>query len=186
MKLTSTELIIGCLIILALVYVLFGRDQVEHLTLPTPPPPPTAVIPPATPAGPSAVNIQAALAALNMPVAGNIPASPGGLNTNPIAMPAVAPALPVLGATSGVMPNQPTIGALNTNLGATTQPLGGMSNIANAVARPSITSLPGLNNPARAQVAGSSVTAPPLPGIIPPAPAPPLKLPTVPGTPVRQ
>ena len=184
MKLTSTELIIGCLIILALVYVLFGRDHVEHLTLPTSTA--TAVIPPATPAGPSAGNIQAALAALNTPVTGNVPVSPGGLNTNPIAMPAVTPALPTLGATSGVIANQPTIGALNTNVSATAQPLGGMSNIANAVARPSITTLPGLNNPARASVAGSSVTAPPLPGIVPPTPAPPLKLPIVPATPVRQ
>ena len=175
MKLTSTELIIGCLIILALVYVLFGRDHVEHLTLPT--------IPPASPATPSAGNIQAALAALNTPVAGNVPVSPGGLNTNPIAMPAVAP---VLGATSGVMAHQPTIGALNTNVGATSQPLGGMTNIANAVARPSIATLPGLNNPARAQVAGSTVTAPPVPGIVPPTPAPPLRLPAVPATPVRK
>jgi len=181
MKLTSTELIIGCLIILALVYVLFGRDHVEHLTLPTPPPT-TAVIPPATPAGPNAGNIQAALAALNMPVAGNVPASPGGLNTNPIAMPAV----PSLGATSGVLPNQPTIGALNTNASATAQPLGGMANIANAVANPSTTTLPGLNNPARAQVAGSTVTAPPVPGIVPPSPAPPLIQSTVPATPVKQ
>ena len=179
MKLTSTELIIGCLIILALVYVLFGRDQVEHLTLPT--------IPPATPAGPSSGNIQAALAALNMPVGGNVPKTPGGMSTNPIAMPAVASALPALGATSGVMPNQPTIGALNTNIGATSQPLGGMANIANAVARPSTTmALPGLNNPARAQVAGNTVTSPPVPGIVPPSPAPSLKLPTVPATPVRK
>jgi hypothetical protein len=185
MKLTSTELIIGCLIILALVYVLFGRDHVEHLTLPTVPA--KSVVPPATPAGPSAGNIQAAIAALNTPVTGNVPTSPGGLNTNPIAMPAVAPALPVLGATSGVMAHQPTIGALNTNVGATSLPLGGMANIANAVARPSTTTtLPGLNNPARAQVAGSTVKAPPVPGIVPPTPAPPLKLPAVPATPVRK
>ena len=177
MKLTNTELIIACLILLALVYVLFGRDHVEHLTLPTPPPT-TAVIPPATPATPSAGNIQAALAALNTNVGGNVPASPGGLNTNPIAMPSV----PSLGATSGVLPNQPTIGALNTNTSATAQPLGGM---ANAVANTSTTTLPGLNNPARTQVAGSSVTTPPVPGIVPPTPAPPLKLPTVPATPVK-